>query len=159
MKRFYGDIVRIAFGLTVLVDAMFKWNPAFSANFSSFISTEGQPAFTLPWFNFWTSIINLSPQFFALFVALAETFLALALIFGFARKFSYLAGGVFFFIVWSTAEGFGGPYTALSTDIGAGVIYTVVLACLALIDYYAGESKLTLDYYISKKIQWWRFIG
>jgi uncharacterized membrane protein YphA (DoxX/SURF4 family) len=137
---------------------VFKWNPAFSSNFSSFVSTEGQPAFTLPWFNFWTSLVSLNPQFFALSVALIETFLAFALIFGFARKFSYFVGGFFFFIVWSVAEGFGGPYTAMSTDIGTGIIYVFVLACLALIDYYAGESRLSLDYYISKKIQWWHFI-
>ena len=159
MKRFYGDIARIAFGLVILVDAFFKWNPAFSANFSSFISTEGQPVFTLGWFNFWISLVNINPQFFAFLVALTETLLGLALVFGFARKLSYFLGGVFFFIIWSVAEGFGGPYTALSTDVGAAVIYIFVLACLYLIDYYAEESRLSLDYYLSKKVRWWRFVG
>ncbi len=159
MKRIYGDIARISFGVVVLVDAFFKWNPAFFSNFTSFISSEGQPTFTLGWFNFWISLVNLNPQFFALLVALIETFLALALILGFARKLSYLGGGLFFFIVWSVAEGFGGPYTLMSTDVGAAIIYVFVLACLALIDYYAGENSLSLDNYLSKKINWWHFIG
>jgi hypothetical protein len=44
---------------------------------------------------------------------------AAALIFGFARKSTYIAAAVFSLLIWSTAEGFGGPYTAGSTDVGA----------------------------------------
>lgn len=42
-------------------------------------------------------------------------------------------------VIWSTAEGFGGPYQAGSTDIGAAIIYVLVFACLVL-----GRAGLTL---------------
>jgi thiosulfate dehydrogenase [quinone] large subunit len=35
-------------------------------------------------------------------------------------------------VIWSTAEGFGGPYAAGSTDIGAAIIYVLVFVALFL---------------------------
>ena len=35
-------------------------------------------------------------------------------------------------VIWSTAEGFGGPYAPGSTDIGAAIIYLVVFLALWL---------------------------
>jgi hypothetical protein len=31
-------------------------------------------------------------------------------------------------LVWSTAEGFGGPYTSGASDIGTAVVYALVFA-------------------------------
>ena len=35
-------------------------------------------------------------------------------------------------VIWTTAEGLGGPYKAGSTDIGAAIIYVLVFAGLYL---------------------------
>jgi plastocyanin len=35
-----------------------------------------------------------------------------ALITGFARKFTYISAAGFSLLIWSIAEGFGGPYTS-----------------------------------------------
>jgi nitrite reductase (NO-forming) len=35
-------------------------------------------------------------------------------------------------VIWTTAEGFGGPYKAGSTDIGAAIIYVIVFVGLFL---------------------------
>ena len=71
--------------------------------------------------------------FFVYLVATVEALIAAALILGFARKITYVSAAGFSFLIWSTAEGFGGPYTAGSTDVGASIIYVVVfLGLLAL---------------------------
>ena len=49
--------------------------------------------------------------------------------------------------IWSTAEGFGGPYRpGDSTDIGTAIIYAVVFAILLMISasrYYGLDQWLT----------------
>lgn len=49
-------------------------------------------------------------------------------------------------VIWSTAEGFGGPYHAGSTDVGAAIIYPLVFAALFLSSaglYYGLDRKLS----------------
>jgi hypothetical protein len=61
--------------------------------------------------------------FFALLTATTETYLACALIAGFARRVTYTIGFAYGLFVWSVAEGFGGPYVpGTSTDVGAAII-------------------------------------
>jgi nitrite reductase (NO-forming) len=63
--------------------------------------------------------------------------------------------GLFSLLIWATAEGFGGPYTSGSSDIGTGIIYAVVFAGLLALSYYAGPARYSADYYLEKKISWW----
>jgi nitrite reductase (NO-forming) len=50
-------------------------------------------------------------------------------------------------LVWTTAEGFGGPYKAGSTDIGTAIIYVLVFAGL----YLAGAGRtLSVDAYLRR---------
>ncbi len=53
-------------------------------------------------------------------------------------------------VIWSTAEGFGGPYTAGSTDIGAAIIY--VLVFLALWFGHAWEDLTFRQWFKEKKL-------
>ena len=94
-------------------------------------------------------------MFLAYLVAVVETLIALALIAGFARKLTYISAIVFSLLIWATAEGFGGPYTAGAADIGTAVIYAVVFAGLLTLSYYAGPARFSADYYLEKKISWW----
>jgi nitrite reductase (NO-forming) len=73
-------------------------------------------------------------DFFAYSTAVAETLIALALILGFARKVTYIGAALFSVLIWATAEGFGGPYSSSSTDIGAAVMYAVVFMGLLALD-------------------------
>ncbi len=57
---------------------------------------------------------------------------AIGLIFGLFSTLSYIIGVLLSVVIWTTAEGFGGPYTAGSTDIGAAIIYVLVFAGLFL---------------------------
>ncbi len=67
---------------------------------------DGQPGWLKPWFHFWVTTQHDAPMFFAYLVALVETLIAVALIAGFARKYTYIAAAVFSVLIWATAEGF-----------------------------------------------------
>lgn len=127
-------VVRIAFGLIWLIDAQFKWRPSFINDMATYLmgAMPGQPPAIQAWIGFWVDVVRINPELFAYFVAAAETALALALIFGFLSNLAYLGGAGLALIIWSTAEGFGGPYVAGSTDIGAAIIYVFVFALLFL---------------------------
>lgn len=125
-------VIRILFGIVWLIDAQFKWRPAFVNDMATYLmgAMPGQPLAVKAWIGFWVDVVNVNPVAFAYFVALAETALAMALIFGILSNLAYLGGAVLAFVIWSTAEGFGGPYVVGSTDIGAAVIYIFVFVLL-----------------------------
>src|SRR5579883_2910423 len=125
-------ILRILFGFAWLIDAYFKWQPAFQTNFTSYVTggVEGQPLIIQQWIHLWISIIGVNPHFFALATAVTETIIALGLIFGIYTRYIIFIGISFALVIWTTAESFGGPYKPGSTDIGAAIIYVLVFAAL-----------------------------
>lgn len=127
-------VLRIIFGLVWLVDAWFKWQPDFINQFADYLNgaLEGQPPAVHAWISFWVNIVKVDPHVFAHIVAIAETAVALGLIFGVFSNLTNLGGALLSLVIWSTAEGFGGPYTPGSTDIGSAVIYALVFAVLFL---------------------------
>jgi nitrite reductase (NO-forming) len=151
------DAVRIAFGVIWLIDAVLKWLPGFRTTYMGNVmgTAQGQPAATRWWFDLWIRLEHPHATHFAYIVAVVETLIALSLIFGFARKLSYSAAILFSLLIWATAEGFGGPYTAGSADIGTAIIYAVVFAGLLAMSYYTGPSRLSADYYLEQKFTWW----
>jgi thiosulfate dehydrogenase (quinone) large subunit len=147
--RFSGiGILRIVFGIVWGIDAWFKWQPDFVNNFTSYLSgaQDGQPWPVHHWIGFWINVVHVDPTVFAYLVAAGETSIALALILGVFSNLTYLVGVLLSVIIWATAEGFGGPYHAGSTDIGAAIIYVLVFAGLFLsaAGLYAGlDRRLT----------------
>ncbi len=151
------DALRISFGIIWLIDAVLKWLPGFRAGYMGTImgQAQGQPGWLKGWFDFWINLQHPRVMFFAYLVAVVETLIAVALIAGFARKLTYSSAAAFSVVIWATAEGFGGPYTSGSSDIGTAVIYAVVFAGLLALSYYAGPARFSADYYLEKKIGWW----
>lgn len=149
--------LRITFGVIWLIDASMKWRSTFPANFIATLksASEGQPGWLRFWFHFWVPHLIAHAHLFATFTAVAETLIALALLCGFARKITYLSAAAFSLLIWAIAEGFGGPYTPTSTDIGTGIIYAIVFLSLYGLDELSGKSTWTLDNYIAGKIKWW----
>ncbi|MGV8830585.1 MAG: hypothetical protein ACOH2N_01310 [Devosia sp.] len=151
-------VTRILFGLVWLIDAQFKWKPAFVDGFVSYLTgaLPGQPGPVTGWIHFWIDIVKVNPVLFAYFVATAETALALALIFGILSNLAYLGGTLLGLVIWTTAEGFGGPYVAGSTDVGTAIIYVFVFVLL-----YFSHAGLTLglDRHLSRLIGRWSFIA
>jgi nitrite reductase (NO-forming) len=153
--------IRAAFGLAWAIDAYLKWRPGFFNDYLSYITdiVNGQPKWLLPWFNLWSSLIRLDPNLFAWLTRLVETAIALGLLFGFARKWVYVLGGLFAFLIWSVPEGFGGPYVPGSTDVGGGLIYIFMFIALIVMDYVLGRSPYSVDFYLEKRLPSWRYIA
>lgn len=131
--RMHGiGFVRILFGVIWAIDAQFKWCPAFINDMVSYLTAgqHGQPVLVREWIHLWIDVVKVNPTAFAYLVASAETALAIALILGVFSNLSYIGGGIMALIIWSTAEGLGGPYTTGSTDIGTSIIYVIVFALL-----------------------------
>lgn len=151
------DALRIGFGLIWLIDAVLKWLPGFRASYMDTImgQADGQPGWLKPWFHFWINLQHPRAMFFAYLVAVIETLIAVALITGFARKLTYLSAIIFSLLIWTTAEGFGGPYTSGAADIGTAIIYAVVFTGLLTLSYYAGPARYSADYYLEQKYSWW----
>jgi uncharacterized membrane protein YphA (DoxX/SURF4 family) len=105
-------ILRIVFGVVWGIDAWFKWQPDFINNFTSYLTgaQDGQPAFIQGWVNFWINIVKVDPHVFAHGVAVGETLIAVALIFGIMSNLTNIGGILLTTVIWTTAEGFGGPY-------------------------------------------------
>lgn len=145
------SLLRIAFGFIWLIDASFKWNPAFINNLTDYLAqgAQGEPALVQAWIHLWIVTVSIDPHFFAILVALAETSIALGLITGFLTRIALLGGMAMTLVIWSTAEGFGGPYAPGSTDIGAAIIYFLLLVALWL-----GRSwrYYSIDSFLRKKL-------
>jgi nitrite reductase (NO-forming) len=158
-RRVMGlTMLRIAFGAIWAVDASLKWQPAFQANFQQILSgvAKGQPSFLSWWFGLWQFVVSGRAPIFGILTASTETYLAIALLTGFARKFTYSVGILYGIFVWSVAEGFGGPYMpGTTTDVGAAIIYSLVFIALLLVD----AGRFSVDHVIEKRIPAWRWIS
>ena len=151
-------LLRIAFGVLWAIDASFKWRPAFSRDYLRYLqaAAASQPAWIKPWFDFWQHVVSVDPALFAFFTALGESAIALGLLLGLARRLDYAAGFLMSVLIWTTAEGFGGPYTAGSTDVGSAIIYAFVFAGLYGLDELAGAARFSLDPRIERRWKAWR---
>jgi thiosulfate dehydrogenase (quinone) large subunit len=127
-------LLRILFGIIWGIDAWFKWQPGFIQGFTDYLAgaQQNQPWPVHHWIGFWINTVGLDPTVFAYGVAIGETAIAIALILGAFNNLTAVVGSLVSVAIWSTAEGFGGPYKTGSTDIGAAIIYVLVFAGLFL---------------------------
>ena len=156
-------ILRIILGLAWTANAALKWFPAFGAAFLPMLTgaSQDQPGFLKPWFNLVTAVASDGrAPFLALGSAVMETYLAVALLSGFARKTTYAVGAIYTALIWTTAEGFGGPYVpGISTDVGAAIISSLLFLMLLINDAGAGFSRFSLDSLLERRIPRWRRVA
>jgi uncharacterized membrane protein YphA (DoxX/SURF4 family) len=142
-------LARIIFGLAYIVAATLKWQPQFQNTFAQQISavSDGQPAPIQAWISFWTHLVSINPLLFARIEATTETAIAVFLILGIFSNLTYIVGIFLSLGIWSTAEGFGGPYIpGHSTDIGTAFLYAILFAVLFFLSagrYYGVDQWLT----------------
>ena len=152
-------LLRIAFGLVWLVAAWLKWQPAFQNSFVAQVSgaRDGQPALIQAWISFWTSLISANPLLFARIEAATETAIAIFLLFGLFSNLTSIVGLLLSLGIWSTAEGFGGPYMpGQSTDVGTALPYAILFAVLFSISagrYYG------MDQWLTPRLGRWSFLA
>jgi nitrite reductase (NO-forming) len=153
--------LRVLLGAIWAVDATLKWLPAFRANYVALLTgaAQGQPGLLRPWFSFLMTVVSGGrAPIFAYGNAVVETYLALALLTGFARKVTYGVGAAYAFLVWATAEGFGGPYVpGTTTDVGAAIVYSVLFLAFLAFDASAGRSSL--DGLLERVMPRWRLLA
>lgn len=150
--------LRVAFGLIWVVNAALTWTNEFAVHYVGYLhnAAQGQSAWSGWWFSLWIAIVTPHAMAFVWATRIIETLLAAALLLGFARKTTYIAGALFSLLVWSTAEGFGGPYAVGATNMGAGIAYVLVFVALLVINSRSGPSPYSLDFYFEKRVSWWR---
>ncbi len=153
--------LEVLFGFVWGLDAAFKFQPVFVDTFSSMIqgAAAGQPSWLSGWFALWSSVTSSNPAFFAYSIAAVESLLAVALVFGIARKLAYGGGFLLSLLIWAVPEGFGGPYGPSSTDIGTGIIYAFVFVLLAVVSGLYGRNRYTVDYLIEDRFGWWKSVA
>ncbi|TAN05881.1 MAG: c-type cytochrome [Rhodanobacteraceae bacterium] len=153
--------LRVAFGLIWVVNAALTWTSEFAVHYVGYLhnAAQGQSAWSAWWFSLWIAVVSPHAMLFVWATRIIETALALALVFGFARKTTYIAGALFSLLVWSTAEGFGGPYAVGATNMGAGIVYVLVFIALIVINSRSGPSLYSSDYYIEKRWPGWRRVA
>ncbi|HEY3520347.1 MAG TPA: multicopper oxidase domain-containing protein [Rhodanobacteraceae bacterium] len=152
--------LRVAFGLIWVANAAFTWTSEFAIHYVGYLhnAAQGQPGWSAWWFDSWIWLVTPHAPLFVWLTRIIETALAAALVLGFARKTVYALGALFSLLIWSTAEGFGGPYTVGATNMGAGIIYVLVFIALIAISR-TGPSPYSLDYYIEQTWPRWRLIS
>ncbi|MHB9075008.1 MAG: hypothetical protein ACYC6G_15945 [Desulfobaccales bacterium] len=141
MSGRHYDVGRILFGLLWTFDAFWKWHPYFLKHGVDNLvqSQQGQPAWIVSYIQFFIDVIYLvGPFTFGIVVAIVETLIAVSLLT--KKGLDYLLPiGIFYsFILWTTAEGWGGPYgrgfTGNRGDIwGTAIIYCLIFLYLMVI--------------------------
>jgi uncharacterized membrane protein YphA (DoxX/SURF4 family) len=153
--------LRLGFGLIWAINAFLKWLPGYRRTYLDALKSaaQGQPGFLHGWFHFWITLQSGSPALWADLTALAETAIALVLLLGVARRPGYLVGAAYMLLVWAVGEGFGGPYTSGATDVGTGIIYTVLFLVLFVTAPTADREPLSLDRIIVARHPRWSRIA
>jgi uncharacterized membrane protein YphA (DoxX/SURF4 family) len=142
-------VLRIIFGLVLVVAAILKWQPQFQNTFVDQVSAAkaGQPAIIQGWIAFWANLVSINPLLFARIEASTETALAVFVIFGMFSNLTNIVGILLSLGIWSIPEGFGGPYVpGMSTDVGTAFPYAIIFAMLLCVSagrYYGVDQWLT----------------
>ncbi len=151
-------IVRIGFGLVWAADAYLKWQPGFLDHFTSFLTgaLDGQAPAVRSWISVWIHLVQPDPRLFAVLVAVTETAVAAGLILGAFSNLADAVGALLSLVIWTTAEGFGGPYASGSTDVGAAIIYILLFAALFLA---RAGMVYGLDRRLTPRLGRWNFLA
>ena len=136
-ETFYGTGLFL-FGLLWAFDAFLKWQPYFLHHSITYLvqSQQGQAHWIIVYIQFFIDIIRIiGPVFFGIFAAVIETLIAASLIFRKGLDFMLPIGFIYTFGLWTTAEGWGGPYgpgfTGCRGDVfGAAIIYCFIFLYL-----------------------------
>ena len=106
-------VARILFGALWAFEAFWKWHPSFIGHFLDYLTpaAEGQPAWIATYIDAVIAVVStVGATVFGVVTAIAETFIAASLLTGRALRFGLVLGLLWSLGIWTTAEGWGGPY-------------------------------------------------
>lgn len=149
------DLLRVRwafwlFGLLWAFDAWWKWQPGFLQHFSGYLTgaQAGQPAWIAEWIAAFIGLGHvIGMEHFAVLAALTETVIAAGLLLApwlpdAARRLVLWGGVAYSLLLWSTAEGFGGPYGAGFTGNKGDVLGTTTVYALMFLFLLAAQGWL-----------------
>jgi len=150
--------LRAAFGVVWTIDAFLTWRSQFAGHYVGYLqnAATNQPSWLHPWFALWIDLVTPQAGVFVWLTRIVETLIAVCLLLGLARKSIYLLGALFSLLIWSTAEGFSGPYTAGATNLGPALVYVLVFLALVVLSSVEGRTPYSLDYYLEQRWPGWR---
>jgi uncharacterized membrane protein YphA (DoxX/SURF4 family) len=113
-------LARVAFGLLWGYDALLKFQPYFLTHYLDYLTTAQRDmagTWAGTYDQAWIGVSRaIGPEVVAVAVALTETAVAVSLLSGRGLRLFAPVGLVLAFVIWSTAEEWGGPY---STGVGS----------------------------------------
>jgi hypothetical protein len=138
------------FGLLWAFDAWWKWQPGFLQHFSSYLTSAqaGQPAWIAEWIAVFIGLGHvIGMERFAVLAALTETAIAAGLLLApwlpdWLRRLVLWGGLLYSLLLWSTAEGFGGPYGPGFTGNKGDVLGTTTVYALLFLFLLAAQVWL-----------------
>lgn len=153
-----ASAIRAAFGVIWAINAYLIWQPDFAAHFVGYFqnAAQVQPSWLQPWFALWLALVTPAAGVFVWLTRVLETVIAIGLLLGLARKWTYLIGGAFSLLLWSTVDGFGGPYVVEARNPGPALVYVLVFVALALFDRIQGITPYSVDYYLGRRWPAWK---
>jgi hypothetical protein len=128
-------LLRLLFGALWAFDAGWKWTPFFIHHSLSYLvqAQAGQPAWIVAYIQFFIDAFRaIGQETFGVIAALAETVIAVGLLAGRGMRFVLPFGLVYSLGVWTVAEGWGGPYGAV-TGVGGDVLGTTIIYALIFV--------------------------
>lgn len=153
--------LRVAFGIVWMVGAALTWLPDFASHYVGYLNNaaQGQPGWNSWWFAMWIALVTPHAAVFTWLTRLAVSAIAISLLIGFGGRTLFAIGALFSLLVWSTAEGFGGPYAVGVSNIGTAIIYVLLFVALIGLHYRAGPVPYSLDYLIARRWPRWQKIA
>ncbi|MBW4093710.1 MAG: hypothetical protein HIU82_21835, partial [Proteobacteria bacterium] len=121
---------RLLFGLLWAFDAVLKWMPYFLNHFLDQLApaAQGQPAWIAGYIGLIILVVKaVGPLLVAVVIALVETAIAVSLLTGRWLILSVPLGFLYALAVWTSAEGFGGPYSRAGTGVRGNVLGNVLI--------------------------------
>jgi hypothetical protein len=121
---------RLLFGLLWAFDAALKWVPYFLTHFLDQLTpaAQGQPAWIAAYIGLIIIVVKaVGPMLMAVVIALVETAIAISVLTGRWLIVSVPLGFLYALSVWTSAEGFGGPYSRAGTGVRGNVLGNVLI--------------------------------
>lgn len=136
--------VRVLFGLLWLFDAALKWSPYFLTHFLGQLTpaVQGQPHWIAAYIGFVITVVQaIGPHIVAIVVAIVETGIAVSLLTGLLLPIVLPLAFLYSLSVWTTAEGFGGPYSLAGTGVRGDVLGNVLIYAVIFLFLMARENR------------------
>lgn len=106
-------VARFLFGLLWAFEAYWKWHPYFIGHFLTYLTpaAQGQPVWIAAYIDAVIAMVGVvGGTVFGVLTAIVETLIAASLLSGRALRYGLVLGALWSIGIWTTAEGWGGPY-------------------------------------------------